>query len=35
MENVAANEHGCYQTSVGNKNQLNKVMDSLLNKVTA
>lgn len=35
MENVAANEAGCYQTSVGNKNQLNKVMDSLLNKVTA
>lgn len=35
MENVAANEPGCYQASVGNKNQLNKVMDSLLNKVTA
>lgn len=35
MENVPANEPGCYQASVGNKNQLNKVMDSLSNKVTA
>lgn len=35
MENAPALELDPYQTSVGNKDQLNKVMVSLLNKVTA